>query len=62
MAKLSQLQKYIKTPFIKGVERLVKLGVLEWLPALEWASPLFIIPKKKGPYAILSIFERLIRG
>ncbi len=35
----------IHTP-IKEVERLAKLGVLEQQPALEWASPLFKIPKK----------------
>jgi hypothetical protein len=32
---------------IKEVERLCKLGVLERQPASEWASPSFIIPKKK---------------
>jgi hypothetical protein len=32
---------------IKEVDRLVKLGVLEWQPASEWANSLRIIPKKK---------------
>jgi hypothetical protein len=47
---------------IKEVERLVKLGVLERHPALEWASPLLIIPKKIEPCAFLAIFGRLIKG
>ncbi len=39
--------KIHKDTLIKEVERLVKLGVSERQPASEWASPLFIIPKKK---------------
>ncbi len=41
---------------IKEVERLVKLGVLEQQPASEWASPLFIIPKKNTTVRALSNF------
>jgi hypothetical protein len=41
---------------IKEVNRLVKLGVLEWLPALEWASPSFIMPKKNKTVRFLSNF------
>ncbi len=63
-AELSQYQRYIKT-LIKEVERLDKLGVLERQPALEWASPLFIIPKKNRTVRFLSNFrevnKRLIR-
>jgi hypothetical protein len=33
--------KIHKETLIKEVDRLVKLGVLEWQPALEWASPSF---------------------
>jgi hypothetical protein len=33
-----------KETLIKEVERLVQLGVLEWQPASEWASPLIIMP------------------
>jgi hypothetical protein len=44
---------------------LVKWGVLERQPALEWASPLFIIPKKNRTVCFLSNFwevnKRLIR-
>jgi hypothetical protein len=54
--------KIHKDTLIKEVERLVKLGVLEWQPASEWASLLFIIPKKIGPSIFLGIFERSIRG
>ena len=43
----------------------VKLGVLEWQPASEWASPLFIIPKKNRTVCFLSNYwevnKRLIR-
>jgi hypothetical protein len=41
---------------INEVERLVKLGVLEQQPALEWAGPLFIIPKKNKIVRFLSNF------
>jgi hypothetical protein len=56
------LPKIHKDTLIKEVERLVKLGVLERQPALEWASFLFIIPKKIEPYAFLAIFGRLTSG
>jgi hypothetical protein len=57
--------KIHKDTLIKEVERLVKLGVLERQPALEWASPSFIIPKKNRTVCFLSNFQevnkRLIR-
>jgi hypothetical protein len=57
--------KIHKGTLIKEVERLVKLGVLEQQPASEWASPLFIIPKKNRTVCFLSNFwevnKRLIR-
>jgi hypothetical protein len=57
--------KIHKDTLIKEVERLVKLGVLELQPALKWASPLFIIPKKNRTVCFLSNFwavnKRLIR-
>ncbi len=57
--------KIHKETLIKEVDRLVKLGVLERQPASEWASPLFIIPKKNGTVHFLSNFgevkKRLIR-
>ncbi len=57
--------KIHKDTLIKKVERLVKLGVLTWQPALEWASPSFIMPKKNRTIHFLSNFwevtKRLIR-
>jgi hypothetical protein len=57
--------KIHKDTLIKEVERLVELGVLEQQPASEWASPLFIIPKKNRTVHFLSNFgevnKRLIR-
>jgi hypothetical protein len=54
-----------KDTLIKEIERLVKLGVLEQQPASEWASLLFIIPKKNRTVCFLSNFvkvnKRLIR-
>ncbi len=47
---------------IKEVERLVKLGELERQPALEWASPLFIIPTKNRTVRFLSNFQEVNRG
>jgi hypothetical protein len=47
------------------VERLCKLGVLEWQPASEWALPSFIIPKKDQTVCFLRDFweanKRLVR-
>ncbi len=37
--------KIHKDTLIKEVDRLVKLGILEWQQALEWASLSFIMPK-----------------
>jgi hypothetical protein len=48
--------KIHKDTIIKEVERLCKLGVLERQPASEWASPLFIIPKKNRTIHFLSNF------
>ncbi len=57
--------KIHKDTLIKEVDRLVNLGVLERQPASEWASPLFIIPKKNRTVRFLSNFwevnKRLIR-
>jgi hypothetical protein len=43
-----------KETLIKEVDRLVKLGVLERQPALEWASPSYIIPKENKTVRFLS--------
>jgi hypothetical protein len=48
------------------VARLCKLGVLERQPASEWASPLFIIPKKNKTLHFTSniweVNKRLVRN
>jgi hypothetical protein len=41
------------------IDRLVKLGVLEWTTANEWAAPTFIIPKKNGSVRFISDFRKL---
>ena len=42
VSSLSQYQEHTKTQ----LNRLSDLGVLEFLPTSEWASPSFITPKK----------------
>jgi hypothetical protein len=65
MAELSQCQKSTKTPSEKEVGRLCQLGVLERLPASEWALPSFILPKKNNTVCFLSDFwevnKKLVR-
>ena len=39
--------KIHKATLVNELNRLCKLGVLEFQPASEWAAPSFIIPKKK---------------
>jgi hypothetical protein len=51
--------KIHKDTLIKEVDRLVKLGVLEWQPALEWASPSFIMPKKNYTIRFHSNFQEV---
>jgi hypothetical protein len=41
------------------IDRLVKLGVLKWTKANEWAAPTFIIPKKDGRVRFISDFRKL---
>jgi hypothetical protein len=41
------------------IDRLVKLGVLKWTKANEWAAPTFIIPKKDGSVRFISDFRKL---
>ncbi len=59
------MPKIHKDTIIKEVERLCELGVLDRQPASEWASPLFIIPKKAQTVCFLSDFgevnKRLVR-
>jgi len=57
--------KFHKETLIKELNRLCDLGVLEWQPASEWASPSFIVPKKDQTVRFLSDFrevnKRIIR-
>eukprot|EP00804_Cyclotella_cryptica_P025222 CCRYP_010335-RA/>CCRYP_010335-RA protein AED:0.59 eAED:0.59 QI:0/-1/0/1/-1/0/1/0/208 len=54
-----------KETIIKELNRLCELGVLEFQPASEWASPTFIIPKKDNTVRFISDFrevnKRLVR-
>ena len=42
----------------KELNRLCELGVLEWQPESEWASPSFIVPKKTKPRVFSVILEK----
>eukprot|EP00804_Cyclotella_cryptica_P021312 CCRYP_001568-RA/>CCRYP_001568-RA protein AED:0.37 eAED:0.39 QI:0/0/0/1/0/0/2/0/394 len=57
--------KMHKETIIKELNRLCELGVLEFQPASEWASPTFIIPKKDKTVRFNSDFrevnKRLVR-
>jgi hypothetical protein len=48
--------KIHKDAFIKEVESLCKLGVLEQQQASEWALPSFIIPKKNNTVCFVNNF------
>ena len=48
--RLYPVPKAFKDTTIRELNRLVGLGVVEFQPGLEWASPSFIIPKKMEPY------------
>ena len=37
----------------------MELGVLEWQPTSEWASPSFIQPKKNGTLQFLTDFRKV---
>ncbi len=49
-----------KETTMKELNRLCELGVLEFQPASEWASPSFIIPKKITLYASLVTLGKYI--
>jgi hypothetical protein len=50
---------------MKEIIRLCNIGVLEWQPSSQWASPTFIIPKKDSTVCAISDFrelnERIVR-
>eukprot|EP00804_Cyclotella_cryptica_P017652 CCRYP_006766-RA/>CCRYP_006766-RA protein AED:0.67 eAED:0.49 QI:0/0/0/1/0/0/2/0/211 len=49
----------LKETLMKELKRLCDLGVLEWQPASEWASPSFIVPKKDQTVRFLSDFREV---
>ncbi len=50
---------------MEEIQRLCDVGVLEWQPSSEWATPLFIQPKKNKTVCFLTYFgevnKRLVR-
>ena len=49
----------VKETLMKELKRLCNLGVLQWQPASEWASPSFIVPKKDQTVRFLSDFREV---
>jgi hypothetical protein len=43
-----------KAVLMKEIKRLCDIGVLEWQPSSQWASPTFIIPKKDSTARTIS--------
>ena len=43
------------------MDQLVKLGVLKWTNAQDWAAPTFILPKKDGSVRFIADFRKLIK-
>jgi hypothetical protein len=48
-----------KAVLMKEIKQLCNIGVLEWQPSLQWASPTFIIPNKDSTVSIISDFREL---
>jgi hypothetical protein len=44
---------------MKKIKQLCDIGVLEWQPSSQWASPFFIIPKKDSTVHTISDFREL---
>ena len=53
------IPKSRKETTMKELNRLCELGVLEFQPASEWASPFFIIPKKDNTVCFISDFREV---
>ena len=51
-----------KETTIKELNRLCRLGVLEFQPESEWTSPSFITPKKTDLYVFSLILEKSINN
>ena len=61
MVDHSQYQKACRN-HKKGIQRLCNLGVLKWQADSEWASPIFIIPKKDNTVRVVSDFREINNG
>jgi hypothetical protein len=48
-----------KAVLMKEIKWLCNIGVLEWQPSSQWASPTFIIPKKDSTVRTISDFRVL---
>jgi hypothetical protein len=48
-----------KVVLMKEIKWLCDIGVLEWQPSLQWASRIFIIPKKDSTERTISDFREL---
>jgi hypothetical protein len=48
-----------KAILMKEIKQLCNIGVLEWQPSLQWASPTFIIPQKDSTVRTISDFRDL---
>ncbi len=48
-----------KAILMKEIKWLCNIGVLEWQPSSQWASPTFIIPKKDCTVCTISDFREL---
>ncbi len=48
-----------KAVLMKEIKQLCNIGVLEWQPSSQWASPTFIIPQKDSTVHTLSDFREL---
>ncbi len=48
-----------KAVLMKEIKQLCNIGVLEWQPSSQWASPTFIIPKKDNTVGTISDFREL---
>ncbi len=53
------IPKSCKETTMKELNRLCELGVLEFQPTSEWASPSFIIPKKDNTVCFISDFREV---
>ena len=52
-------KKIRKETTIKELNRLCELGVMEFQPTSEWASPSFIIPKSDQTVRMISDFKEV---